>query len=146
MRVGDQIKKARKNAGLTQKQLSEKTGIPAITIQQYERGVRAPKVDSLQKISIALGVSLDDLLGTYQKVPAIRVPTDNPNDRYAFLLNKKLNNDITPEEADELSSLHRLNRIAGHLDKLNDIGQQKAVERVEELTKIPDYQREDAEK
>lgn len=33
-------------------------------------------------------------------------------------------------------------RILSHMDKLNDEGQQKAVERVEELTEIPKYRRQ----
>ena len=33
-------------------------------------------------------------------------------------------------------------KIEGFMEKLNRIGQQKAVERVEELTEIPKYQRQ----
>ena len=37
---GELIKLARKGKGLTQKQLSEKTGLAVVTIQQYERNLR----------------------------------------------------------------------------------------------------------
>jgi DNA-binding transcriptional regulator YiaG len=36
------IKQARKNAGITQKQMSELLNIPQRTIEDWERGVRTP--------------------------------------------------------------------------------------------------------
>lgn len=36
------IKEARQKAGLTQKQMSEMFGIPKITIESWDRGVRTP--------------------------------------------------------------------------------------------------------
>jgi len=41
---------------LTQKQLAEKSGIATITLQQYERGVREPKLDTIAKIARAMGL------------------------------------------------------------------------------------------
>ena len=48
---GSKIKEERKKMGLTQKQLAECLGMPVITIQQYERGIRKPKYEQLQKIA-----------------------------------------------------------------------------------------------
>lgn len=44
MEIGQSIQEARKKAKLTQKELAEKVGIATITVQQYERGVRTPKI------------------------------------------------------------------------------------------------------
>lgn len=58
MTVGELIKNARKAAGYTQKQLSEKSGVAAVSIQQYERGIRQPRFGQLEKIAEALNVSI----------------------------------------------------------------------------------------
>lgn len=62
MPYGKRIRAARKATGITQKQLAEKIGVAEITIQQYERGIRTPKVDTLQRIAAALETSIDSLL------------------------------------------------------------------------------------
>ena len=62
MTVGQSIQKARKNAGLTQKELAEKAGLATITLQQYERGVREPKIETIKKIAAVLNVSVADFL------------------------------------------------------------------------------------
>lgn len=143
MVIGQRIKITRKNKGFTQKELAELAGTATGTIQQYELGKRQPRADQLRAIASALGVTVDYLLGTYTKEPGKRVPTDNANDRYPYLLNKKLEGSITLEESKELATLDRLNKIAGHFETLTEEGQQKAVERVEELTEIPKYQKKD---
>lgn len=58
MTVGERIKNARKEAGYTQRQLSEKSGVAAVSIQQYERGIRQPRFEQLEKIAEALNVSV----------------------------------------------------------------------------------------
>jgi transcriptional regulator with XRE-family HTH domain len=63
MVIGQRIKMARKNQGLTQKELAERAGTAIGTIQQYELGKRQPRMDQLQKIAAALGVSISDLIG-----------------------------------------------------------------------------------
>lgn len=60
MTIGELIKGWRKEKGLTQKQLSEKTGIATITIQQYEGGKRVPKAEFLARIAQALEIPEHD--------------------------------------------------------------------------------------
>ena len=64
MTIGDRIKKARKNAGLTQKELGERLGVSAAMVSQYETGSRTPRVDTMKRISSALNVPIQDLLNT----------------------------------------------------------------------------------
>lgn len=61
MTVGERIRKARKWAGYTQKQLADKLGLPYQRIGQYETGVRNPKDEMLRKIEDALGLPENDL-------------------------------------------------------------------------------------
>lgn len=63
MDVGAEIKKARKNSGLTQKELGEKLGVSQQQVAQYESNARTPKLDTLARIAKALGVTAYDLVG-----------------------------------------------------------------------------------
>lgn len=56
--TGKQIKEARVKAKLTQEKLAQKAGISVFTLQKYESGDRNPKIESLQKIANALGISI----------------------------------------------------------------------------------------
>jgi len=56
------LKQARSQRGLTQGQLSKKTGVDVQRLSKYERGVLLPTTEVIVKISDALGVSLDYLL------------------------------------------------------------------------------------
>lgn len=64
MTVGERIRKARKDSGLTQNQLAARLAISYVNISQLERGERSPSVDTLQKIADALDVPVGELLGT----------------------------------------------------------------------------------
>jgi len=63
MEFGEKIKKARKKSGLTQSQLGDKLGVSASMLAQYETGKRNPKIETLLKISEAIGIPLDELIG-----------------------------------------------------------------------------------
>ena len=49
---------ARKYSGLTQKQLSAKTGITQSDISQLENGVANPSLSTLRRIATAMGMKL----------------------------------------------------------------------------------------
>jgi DNA-binding transcriptional regulator YiaG len=55
------IKRVRQSKRMTQKKLSELSGVPVRTIQDWERGVRNPKKEGLEKIAEVLGVDLREL-------------------------------------------------------------------------------------
>ena len=57
--VAEKIKSAREKAGLTQAQLAEKVGTTSQNISQYERGIRNPKYNTLEKIARSLGVDVE---------------------------------------------------------------------------------------
>lgn len=54
MSVGQNIKNARKRAGLTQKELAQKLGLSFQSIAQWENDLRNPKIETLRKIAKAL--------------------------------------------------------------------------------------------
>ena len=58
MEMGKLIRQARKNAGLTQKELSQKVGTTFQNMAQRENGLRNPKIGALRKIANVCGVPL----------------------------------------------------------------------------------------
>lgn len=118
MTTGELIKAARKKAGMTQAQLAEKLGISYVGVSQWENDLRNPKLDTLQRIAAALGVPVQDLISDWEAV-------DKEEFKRVFIYGEGIKD-----------------RIDAALDRLNDEGQEKAAERVEELTEIPKYQRQ----
>ena len=59
---GENLRYYRKKAGLTQKELGEKSGIGQVVIANYERGARFPGESTLRTLAETLNVSLDFLL------------------------------------------------------------------------------------
>ena len=171
--VGGKIKAARKAKGLTQGQLAQKSGVATITIRQYETGKRQPRLEQLQKIADALDVSISYLLGIvdidgYLLPTAFADPADyefvkalgfDSPQKLATLVpgahqstdghRRELEKMMGKEEGylDKMSARRdwpiNQQRLVNAFDLLNDAGQQKAVERVEELTEIPKYQRQE---
>ena len=50
MTTGQRIKEARKRAGMTQAELAEKLEIPFQSVSQWERDIRKPKKETLEKL------------------------------------------------------------------------------------------------
>lgn len=66
MTTGELIRKCRKEAGLTQKELGERAGIAEPTIRKYESNRLNPKIETLQKIADALNVNVSELSDNVQ--------------------------------------------------------------------------------
>lgn len=63
-RGGKVLKEKRRAAGMTVKALSELSGVPKRTIQNWEsQGVGHASVENLLKVARALGTTLDELAG-----------------------------------------------------------------------------------
>ena len=134
MSIGRNIKAARKKVGMSQKALGEKLGVSGSMIGQYETGARNPKIETLSEIASALGVHVSELVGLN---PSVETPENRSamNEVAKMLIRSGLIIRDNPSE-EKLYAAYR---------KLNEQGQQKAVERVEELTEIPKYQRQPEE-
>ena len=62
MDLGANIKKARKQAGLTQAELAKRMEIQQRDISRWESNDRSPSVASFGKLCKAMGASADELL------------------------------------------------------------------------------------
>ena len=116
MKTGEALKKARTDAKMTQKELAEKCGMADSAIRKYESGKVTPKLDTIAKIARAMGLYAGDLVDAGQW------------------------GQVQPGEDSETASAAE-SQLIYHFRTLNDNGQTVAVERVQELTQIPAYQR-----
>lgn len=115
--VGEKIKAAREAAGMTQEQLGKRLGVTGVAVMRYEKGQRQPSIN--QRLLMA--------------------------DIFKTSLLYFIEQDVFEEEEIVVSHTPTKplkERLEDAFQSLTDDGQQKAVERVEELTEIPKYQRE----
>lgn len=71
MTIGESMRAARKKAGLTQKQLAEKSGITQPTISVIEQGKYCPRLLTTIDMADALGITVDEYIGhSVKKEPA----------------------------------------------------------------------------
>lgn len=61
-RLSDNLRHARRAAGLSQVELAERAGVGAATIARIEAGGMDPRVSTLEKLARALGVDARTLM------------------------------------------------------------------------------------
>lgn len=72
--LGKRLQEARQNADLTQQQLCQKAGLSYSTLAKIERGaIKSPSIFTIQQISQAVGIGLDELIGTSPALPSSSV-------------------------------------------------------------------------
>lgn len=124
MTIGENIKKLRNEKKVTQKQLGKMTGIAEITIRQYEAGKYKPKLENIRKIASALGVYMNELIVDWSQYSVEDFGKDLEG------------SDTFKNRGDKEEQMQDLFFL------LNEQGQDKALEQVELLTKIPEYKAE----
>lgn len=115
MDVYDRIDQRIAEQHLSRRQLAQQIGVAPSTFQSMMARKRGLTFDMLGKITERLNSSIQDFC------------EDEPDTQKPAAIVE------WTQEAEE--------RISAALEKLNTTGQNVAVERVEELTKIPDYQK-----
>lgn len=121
------IRYYRKKANLTQAELANLTSVSQMSIRRYEtigEGNREPSLASLHDIAKALNVEVWEL---YQE--KIFIPTEKHKTQSAI---------ERQQEEKELAFINTMDMLG---QKLNKVGQEKAIEQVELLTKIPEYRK-----
>ena len=87
----DNIKKARLDAGLTQKEVAEKLGVAQAQYARWENGGRNPKDETVEKLAKIFGVTFDKLQGR--------------NDGLDEIVNLLRNYELTVEDKKEIAIL-----------------------------------------
>jgi Predicted transcriptional regulator with C-terminal CBS domains len=80
MSTGENIRKIRKEKGLTQKELGSLSNIADTTIRRYELGLLNPKIETIRKIADALDVSIGELVDDWTSFPLEEIQNDFIND------------------------------------------------------------------
>lgn len=88
--VAFRLKKLRLEKGITQRELAQNSGLAVITIQQYERGLREPRLDNLKRIAYALHVPVDSLFTEVKPAEPATIAAHFDIDEY------------TPEEMEQI--------------------------------------------
>ena len=133
MTIGQRIKAARKNAGLTQKGLAVKIGAATGTIQQYELDKRQPRLGQLKKIAEVLDADVVYLISGQTSAEVEQGILAQAEAEIKYYVKGRF------AEAETWKA--RKDEIGEDLAKLNDDGQIEAVKRVRELTRLDEYRR-----
>ena len=128
--VGENIRKYRKEKGLTQKKLAELTQLNEVTIRSYEAGKYKPKFEQLRKIAIALDIGLDvfmtaDELSLFNDMTSLYLESDS---------------DLKLLDSLEETSTQEHFLIASFRE-LNEVGQKKIIDYTEDISKIDEYKK-----
>ena len=136
MTTGERIKLARKNANVTQAELATKLDIPFQSISQWERDVRKPKLETLQRIATALGVSVSSLMdeSTSEAFNTGMAIAKHFKDRAKAL-------EYAQWEWYGYTGSDEEKALIGAFSQLNKAGQAIAIERIKELAEIYKYQK-----
>ena len=138
------IRRARKLAGKSQDEVAKALDVNRATISKYETGAIEPTISQLMKIADFLQVDLEDLFDKEKKF-------FEEGYRLGFESGIEANSKSTTIEALAIKAVwgeegyafsEKEMELVKAFSQLNPDGQNKAVERVEELAEIPKYQKE----
>lgn len=80
---GEKIRRARKAAGLTQRQLAQQLGVSNTSVSNWEKDLSRPDADLLQALCAVLGVQPNDFYGTVE-TPARRHSVSEDDIKFAL--------------------------------------------------------------
>ena len=121
--IGKRIKEARKKAGLTQNELAAKMGVSGSAIAQFERDEYNPTFQKITEISKALNCNISDLITDQE------YSKQDKQDAIDQIIFGGTDNRIE----------FKIHQIIERMQMLNYAGQDKAIDLVDMLTKIPEY-------
>lgn len=122
MSIGENIKKARKAAGLTQKELAKKIGVTAQMISLYETDARRPKYETLARIASAIRKNSGQWVYVYDLLEH----------------DAELYNEIKQEHEDMVDNLPE-NRLMFNFNSVNKDGKKKIIEYSNDIASNPQY-------
>jgi len=166
MTIGENIKRLRKEQGLTQKELGDLCGMADSAIRRYESDRGNPTEKTLTRIASALGVprevlsfgtadfsviekwlgepvfsSPDEEKAFYAKIQRDLEIRDAMNIYSKIVQEEKARPKFDLILSDEFIHNQHTIRLLFAFNHLNDEGKRIAIERLEELELIPKYQR-----
>ncbi len=131
MGIGANVQKIAQERKISLKELSRRAGIPYTTIyNMVKRDSSRVSPENLQKLADALGVEIGKLYGLCSLDEVLKAADpDAKEDLYKVAGAATQNIDIQSQR-EELESA---------FDKLNNVGREEAVKRIQELTRLSRY-------
>lgn len=140
MEIWENIRKLRKAKKMTQQDLADKIGKGKSTVQKYELGITCPPLDVIRKICVALDCDFHDIVQSEpprQSTPESRHKIEDFMGKEPGFLDGQL-----PTEKSETGK--RIQRVKAAFDVMSQDGQEEATRRVEELARLPEYQKKES--
>jgi transcriptional regulator with XRE-family HTH domain len=139
MTFGENIKRIRKEKGISQQDLGNKLGVTQQTVAQYEKIKETPKLETVRRIAGALRVHISELNPDWSSFSK----EDYMND-WNEEIKKQYNEDTKRAilwyyESAEETEKDAIAKILASLRALNETGKLEAVKRVSELEEIRKY-------
>lgn len=143
MSIGENIRRARIEKGITQRELGERLGgISQQQIGQWENGNKNPKLETVHRIANALQVDISEIYTDFA-IFKNRVVENSPalsTAKRIGILEDDLFEDLEQRHiVEELDITEDKQELLFEYNKLNTDGQKEARKRVQELTEIPRY-------
>lgn len=150
--TGEKIKAYRKKAGLTQYDMAEELNISDTSYRKYEKGEVIPSLETLYRLANYFAVNPrlfvnPEIRGKSRLVFSADYEKEY-NESYDILYSalesflsiqppaKKYENDLDEDQNDQYIRFLLL------YDRLNKTGQQEALKRLEEMTKLDEYKKQ----
>ena len=133
MSIGDNIKKWRELRSLKQSELAALIGVSDKTVSSWEINRTEPKMGMVEKICKALNCKKTDIIGVDVDEDDLFKNKIQPDIILTLYDNSEIYVDLkrTSQMQEE-----RLSRLLKYYSLLNEIGQKKALDNLEDLTKI----------
>lgn len=140
---GQMIKRAREEAGITQEALGKAIGVSGVTIMRYEKGQRNPSSKVIGEIAEVLGepflklfldASDDFAVKTREKLEATREGDEARSREITATAEAEFTSQV---DSFVVSPIGR--SIISAFYELNKYGQEEAMERIIELTFLPQF-------
>jgi XRE family transcriptional regulator, regulator of sulfur utilization len=91
--LGQRLRALRKQHGLSQEKLGERSGLSGKFIGEVERGEKSISIDSLYHVSVALDIPMRELTDVRADKPAA-VPTEDAEKIFALVSNRRRPDEI----------------------------------------------------
>lgn len=163
--IATQIKQLRLNAKMTQKELATRLGVSQNAVFNWENGKREPSAETIEKIAFIFDVLPEQIMGWDReyaeigaKIDAITEIADEARRGERALSDEQARRalsfvaNLMREELDlerkidnsrqNFNLLRNDNEVLNLFHTLNETGQNKAIEQIELLIKIPEYRKE----
>lgn len=101
--LGDRIKKIRKEKDMSISELAEKAGVAKSYLSSIERNKQTnPSIQFMEKVSVALGVSVNDLL-----YDASEVKIEDLDEEWLEIVMEAMESGVSKEQFKEFLEFHK---------------------------------------